>query len=242
VECKAEKPKYKCPKCWAAYCSVACCRDHKQNTCQGTTEASSSTKTSRYLPSDLLTRDPIEGAKQQRLQQQIDEDLDEGWKITQEMMNTMDKSDWLREELTDGGLRQLIHQVCTASTNVASTRGKTFQEEELEMLQSKYSNFRVFLDKLKVLTGVLERPDDYHESTEDWLKHAQGYNMGPLALKPLPTRRVVLPPLDDNQQVESDDPQQDDNDSDSTSSSSSDNSIDDSGSSGESTSRVDAEN
>jgi hypothetical protein len=41
-----------------------------------------------------------------------DEDLDaDGWWITREMMDGIDNSDWLRKELSDGGLRQIIAKI-----------------------------------------------------------------------------------------------------------------------------------
>ena len=43
-----------------------------------------------------------------------DSDLDEpGWRITSEMMDRVDLSDWLRSELGDGGLiRRHPHDLC----------------------------------------------------------------------------------------------------------------------------------
>jgi len=119
-----------------------------------------------------------------------------GWIITEEMMNEMDKSDWLRKELQDGGLRQLVYEVFSASnTVIADRRGvnkMTHQEEKLLYFQSKYPNFRVFLDKVKVLTGVLERQeqDDIMDLPE-WLQ-CDGTDLGDLALKPLPSRRQEI--------------------------------------------------
>jgi hypothetical protein len=33
IICKIENPKYKCPKCLQHYCSVACCKTHKETAC-----------------------------------------------------------------------------------------------------------------------------------------------------------------------------------------------------------------
>jgi hypothetical protein len=134
-----------------------------------------------------------------------DEDLDEGWKITKHMMDEMDKSDWLRKELQDGGLRQLIHEVYGSSRNVIRSGGNsasatTYQEEALANLQSQYPNFRIFLEKLKVMTGILERQQVNEEEEEDlssWLEYTRtSDDVGPLALKPLPSRQEFpLPPV-----------------------------------------------
>ena len=95
---------------------------------------------SKYLPSDLLLRDPLENAIQRR-RKTSEEDLAEGWKITNEMMDAMDKCEWLQSELEDGGLRQIIHQVCDSSNTVVAHGQKTHQEVALEQAKAKYPNF-----------------------------------------------------------------------------------------------------
>jgi hypothetical protein len=213
-ECSAEQPKYKCPKCWEPYCSIVCCRKHKEKDCKAEAAATkdqaaaAGAQKSKYLPSDQLSKDPIQNSKLQREQfvEDYDEDLDEGWKITKDMMDEMDKSDWLRKELQDGGLRQLIHEVYGSSRNVIRSGGNasatTYQEEALANLQSQYPNFRIFLEKLKVMTGILERQQVHEGQEEDlssWLEYTRtSDDVGPLALKPLPSRQEFpLPPEPD---------------------------------------------
>ena len=52
-------------------------------------------------------------------------DLDEpGWRITREMMDHVDSSDWLRSELGDGGLRRMIFEINEADLEaLRSSRG-----------------------------------------------------------------------------------------------------------------------
>jgi len=139
------------------------------------------------LPSDSLLRDPLENAAQQRrrLEQDDDaDDLDEGWKITERMMNAMDKSEWLKKELQDGGLRQVIYEIDSAS-NIVGKDGYTQQEKALEQAKTKYPNLSTFLDKLLVVTGVLERQEqEEEESLEEWLERHGGReeSLGPLVL------------------------------------------------------------
>lgn len=201
AECDtSEPPKYKCPKCRVPYCSIACCRAHKEKQCVAVADVEPTKKKSKYLPSDLLARDPIQNAAQQRQILDDDDDLDDDMKITKSMMSAMDKSDWLQSELQDGGLRQLIHQVVTASNNVTRSGTMTHQEELLNTLQTKYPNFHVFVDKLKVMTGVLERQagEGEEEDLEDWLKYVNRVDdLGPLALKGLPSRRALAPPTEE---------------------------------------------
>ena len=145
---------------------------------------------SKYLPSDLLLRDPLENAIQRR-RQASEEDLAEGWKITSEMMDKMDNCEWLQSELEDGGLRQIIHQVCDSSNTVAHGQ-KTHQQLALDQAKAKYPNFNRFMDKLLVLTGVLERQETQDEKLDEWLNREGDEELGPLALVPIPRRKKRL--------------------------------------------------
>lgn len=194
AHCSEQNPKYKCPKCRAPYCSIVCCRTHKEKGCREATEKKPSPKISKYLPSDSLLRDPLENAIQQRKKasEEDDDDLPEGWKITESMMDKMDNCDWLRQELRDGGLRQIIHSICSASNTVA--RGEeTHREVALEQAKANYPNFSRFMDKLLVVAGVLERQQqegsDDDETLDDWLSREQGVELGHLTLVPLPRKR-----------------------------------------------------
>jgi zinc finger HIT domain-containing protein 3 len=174
--------RYKCPKCRIAYCSVQCCRAHKEKGCQ----PNETPVTSKYLPPNLLLRDIPQNPIPRRKNQ--DDDLEEGWKITDNMKIAMDSSDWLKKELHDGGLRQIIHEICLVSNTVANG-GKTHQELALEEAKRNYPSFGTFVDKLLVLTGVLERQ---HTDTDlsQWLEED---DLGPLALVSIP--RQIRAPL-----------------------------------------------
>ena len=53
-----------------------------------------------------------------------DSDLDEpGWRITREMMDRMDSSDWLRSELGDGSLRRMMFEIGEADIEASRSRG-----------------------------------------------------------------------------------------------------------------------
>ena len=53
-----------------------------------------------------------------------DSDLDEpGWRITREMMDHVDSSDWLRLELGDGGLRRMIFEINEADLKALRSSG-----------------------------------------------------------------------------------------------------------------------
>ena len=53
-----------------------------------------------------------------------DLDLDEpGWRITREIMDRVDSSDWLRLELGDGGLRRMIFEIDEADLEALRSSG-----------------------------------------------------------------------------------------------------------------------
>ena len=53
-----------------------------------------------------------------------DSDLDEpGWRITREIMDRVDSSDWLRSELGDGGRRRMIFEINEADLEASRSIG-----------------------------------------------------------------------------------------------------------------------
>ena len=138
---------------------------------------------SKYLPSDALTADPLENAvKRRRMLDDEDSDSDDegqGWRLTREMMDRIDNSQWLRNELADGGLRQLISEIDGAdeaaaaqgsyhkrrnynSRNRFADMGKVKmspRELALEKARRTNPNFGRFMDKLLLTTGILTTPD-----------------------------------------------------------------------------------
>jgi zinc finger HIT domain-containing protein 3 len=197
------RSRYKCPKCRAPYCSIECCRKHKETPCEPLIIKSEAPK-SNYLPSDLLLKDPNQNALHRRTQlENDDDDVDEGWKITRDMMDSMNQSNWLKRELEDGGLRQMIHEIETAS-NMVNPSGTTDQEDALQRFKSKYPHFRGFVDKLLVTCDVLERQDT-SEDIAAWLNRTEN-DLGPIALKPIPRRGqpIELPPMVNNDEDDDD--------------------------------------
>jgi hypothetical protein len=173
-----------------------------------------------------LVQDPVAHGQLARKELHSDDDddsLEEGWKITQEMMDTMDKSDWLRKELkNDGGLRQIIFRIMTASDKVGTTRnGCTPQEEQLDQSKNDFPPFGNFMDKLLVLAGILERqpqqqepqqqggdvPEEILAPLSEWLQEHQDREelQQSLALKPIPRRTMpIFEPVDADASSDSD--------------------------------------
>lgn len=177
-----EPPKYKCPKCRALYCSVACCRKHKL-ICPGKPP-----ETALEIAAAAAAADPIQSnnntahndndAENFTSDDSDDESLEEGWKITDEMKEALQKSSWLHEELQDGGLRGMIAQVVRSSkkaklprhnkhhrhkhhrkpaASLAATTSHNPAHDALLEQRNENPNFNIFCDKLLVLAGVLER-------------------------------------------------------------------------------------
>ena len=103
-------------------------------------------------------------------------DLDEpGWHITREMMDHVDLSDWLRSELGGGGLRRMIFKINESNLEASRSSGgggrnggRRFsgsrgpvppclspREAALERARTSNPNFRKFLDRVLLESGVV---------------------------------------------------------------------------------------
>ena len=126
-------------------------------------------------------------------------------------MTALDRSPWLHAELNDGGLRQIINRIVSASDKVVG-RGHgsqiTLQEQELERAKEVYPNFATFIDKLLVLAGVLERQSSTISESMmelplgEWLaQHVDPEELQQgLALKPIPRPVAMFEPIPRNKE------------------------------------------
>jgi len=163
--CALANPKYKCPKCRQPYCSVSCCKSHRdlcsaqpstENSILQPSSITSQKKKSKYLPQETLknylesySKHPTTATATTTKEE--DEDF-EKWPITEEMKRSLIDSPWLRKELVDGGLRQII-------TNIDSSP----YEQRKQLLHKGIcdnSNFRNFIDQLLVTAGVLKKSEN----------------------------------------------------------------------------------
>ena len=208
---KEPKPKYKCPKCRATYCSIACCRKHKEGpVCadmvaqQAALKEKSMGPSSKYLDlSQTVDTTRTAPHAHNRLDHQSfksnhnnqNADEDEEFQLTPDMIRAMRSSDWLRKEVQDPGLQQLIQQIVSAPATVIR-RGSNFtrQHDALQQLSRSNPVFGQFVDKLRVLTGILERNEELKKvPLEEWLtqEHDQSTLFTGLSMKPK-YRRPVL--------------------------------------------------
>lgn len=221
--------RYKCPKCRLPYCSVKCCKDHKEicpavikvdkekeTACvheNNTNSLTSSTEASQYVPPDALNSNPIETAiKRRSMLDDNDTDDDSieehGWKISKEMMERLHRSAWLRNELSDGGLRQMIATIDNADWDQREETKKrkryqnTNQIDELDpreaaLERAKFTNhkFAKFVDKLLLTAGVLEE----NKNIDDDINNLLDGDIGPrnLILTSIPCKRKLKLPKEE---------------------------------------------
>lgn len=188
---------------------MACCKEHK-NVCPGKPPEESTVVVKPASHPHAMSRsrpNPRTGSR--RLyngdddNDDDDEDLDDGWKVTDEMKKAIENSQWLRNQLQDGGLREVIRQV------VASGDGLEQQQP-----QHRFPQFQVFIDKLLVVAGVLEREADTGEPLEEWLEQDWGHDPPPLSLRPWRRQLPTFPPVDVSSSDADDDDEDDDENSD----------------------------
>ena len=153
--CSENQPKYKCPKCRALYCSIACCKLHKEK-CTGSSEnhhnKSRACIQSKYGLEELplkAVEEKIKRRKMLALTSSVNSGKDE-WRLTPDMLNRLQSSEWLRNEVqSDGGLRQILVDIdCSDDRETALLEAK-----------QKYPNFASFIDNMLVTCGVLVADD-----------------------------------------------------------------------------------
>lgn len=140
--CKTGAANYKCPKCRSIYCSIACCRKHKEELClsknndqndgDGKKVSSTAPDTKSLSPGDgaqsakivskyvsntasITSLADFDYANKESRNHDEYDGLEDGWIMTPEMMNMIGQSKWLRSELKDVGLQHLIAQISCAS-------------------------------------------------------------------------------------------------------------------------------
>lgn len=130
-----------------------------------------------------------------------DDDHDEGWRITRDMMDKIDNSSWLRTELSDGGLRQIIAEIDVADDGDEQRKHKKRPKLgaaeptpcEIALLRAKLKNkkFEHFIDKLLVIAGVLCEDEHPVNDIAKLLIEKEDDNLGTLTLAPIIKKRRI---------------------------------------------------
>jgi len=211
--------RYKCPKCRVPYCTVACWKNHqlscpfllKQSTSTLPEVAAVETQSlapkhiisieSRYLPSQAPPfMDPLDQPNPRQLHpdDQDEEEDEDGWKITPEMMQRLNQSEWLRNELRDGGLRRLICDIDSAkegeTVQKMSCKRKRFpsgpgcsaREQAWMDAKATHAPFANFMDRLLYTAGVFVVPQqelNKEDEIEDWDRCRQHLILAPIVKK-----------------------------------------------------------
>ncbi|EJK77753.1 hypothetical protein THAOC_00393 [Thalassiosira oceanica] len=162
-------------------------------------ETSSANGKSKYLRSSQQA-----SRRRRRTSQDSDDSNDDepGWNITEEMKTRLRGSSWLKDELRDGGLRQLIEQIDGASDDdgennrserqmqmrVQRNRGVSVSPRELELARTRHSHpkFASFIDKFLLTAGVLQPADGRKSEGIESLMEEPGQ----LVLAPIPRRKA----------------------------------------------------
>jgi len=233
--CGKADGKYKCPKCRAPFCCVQCSKDHK-NTCPALVSSDDKTNNNNATPttdadgdssaaikankeqSNYLHQKELKTTnqtKRKRARRNSGDESDDsrndepGWSLTPEMKKTVHQSPWLRKELRDGGLRQLIEQIDAASDDddeaddddddhnnnnntinrkrisARSNGNVAISARELALARTKHSHpkFKAFVDQLMVTAGVLQP-----SKGDTILDLLEGGQPSELVLAPVPRR------------------------------------------------------
>lgn len=153
--------KYKCPTCHLRYCSVACCRTHKETPCEKKEPASAAAAVAGKkrgrdtaaddffpVPSSIARRHhrDVAAAKAKQDQQEEEED----WPVlTDDMRKALSESKWLRSALEDSTLCILL-----ADIDGDAQRGRKLREA-----LGQYPDLKGFVDRLLLEVGALKYED-----------------------------------------------------------------------------------
>lgn len=93
--CEAVEAKYKCPTCRAPYCSLVCCKKHKETSCEPAPAPEEPQEPSQPTPTPATPMD-------------VDE---EDEKLTDEKMGVLRTSAGVKELLANPAITQALKQV-----------------------------------------------------------------------------------------------------------------------------------
>ncbi|XP_053562812.1 zinc finger HIT domain-containing protein 3 isoform X2 [Bombina bombina] len=114
--CSSESPKYKCPGCRAKYCSVSCCKKHKDEC---------SVKTQNCTVGGILPT--FREVKHQPEEAELIAEDDESDRISQQKLKLLGESKELKDLLLNPHLRQLLMNLDNSDEKESSVK-KCMQE------------------------------------------------------------------------------------------------------------------
>jgi len=149
---------------------------------------------------------------------QLDDEEEEEWTITPEMIQRLNQSEWLRNELRDGGLRRIIYDIDRAKDNHNDTKQQRKKQRRLSfrqrnetlvvsareqaMIDAKSSNihFSHFMDRLLFTAGVFiphennTKSDMCIQGNYDYDDETEAWEncKQQLVLVPLPSKKPIF--------------------------------------------------
>lgn len=115
--CSQVVPKYKCPRCWAGYCSVKCSKIHKEEPCGA-------------VPTQAVVK-PKKNAGNSG--EDDDDDEEEMYRLRPKDMQRLNDSGHVKELLRDPALRALL-EAAHRDSNPVEAIHKLRQRPEFEAL------------------------------------------------------------------------------------------------------------
>ena len=178
---------YKCPRCLTPYCSVICYRRHHRESC-GTINSNEqpwNAPNGQFVHAASLKNgtpmtpygvyDPKSGESvltiteeevrvnarkhyKKSQEDQEDPEIEEGWSLTTEQMRVLDRSEFVKTELGDKGLRAIIGRIVKGEAG----KGKKIQDKGTRLRREMAYNekFGSFLERMLLEIGVYEERAD----------------------------------------------------------------------------------
>jgi hypothetical protein len=134
--CEATEAKYKCPTCRAPYCSLVCCKKHKETPCEPP-------------PASEKPQEPAQPAAAPASAMEVNEDA--GERLTDEQMGVLTTSVDVKEMLANPAIRETLTQVRARDRSTSGWLGWTL----MVLLAGQIDSSQ---DKMKTLEKALLDP------------------------------------------------------------------------------------
>ncbi|ETI42462.1 hypothetical protein F441_12402 [Phytophthora nicotianae CJ01A1] len=119
--CETAESKYKCPTCRAPYCSLVCCKKHKETPCEP-------------APVREKPQEPPQPTPAPATAMEVDEeDVDGTDKLTDEQMDVLRTSDDVKEMLANPAITQALTQIDSSQDKM-----KTLEKALLDPAFAKF--------------------------------------------------------------------------------------------------------
>ncbi|KAG2772939.1 hypothetical protein JG687_00006485 [Phytophthora cactorum] len=119
--CETAESKYKCPTCRAPYCSLVCCKKHKELPCEPAPVPEKPQEPPQSTPAPATAMDVDE------------ENVDATEKLTDDQMDVLRTSEGVKEMLANPGITQALTQIDSSQDKM-----KTLEKALLDPTFAKF--------------------------------------------------------------------------------------------------------